>query len=91
MIRTTITDLCLFTRRFENRWDLKKLSGTDTSRNSPVFSRPGYGSLAISANNLESRHRRVVREPRGYSVLLESHPESRSELVPPEWLRRLSR
>ncbi len=30
----------------------EKLSGTDTSRNAPAFSRPGYGSLAALANNL---------------------------------------
>jgi hypothetical protein len=47
-----ISDLCLFTRWFENRWELKKLSGTNTSRNRDVFSRLGYGSLADSANNL---------------------------------------
>ncbi len=32
-------------------WQTEKLSGTDTSRDSPVFSCPGYGSLAVLANN----------------------------------------
>jgi hypothetical protein len=45
------------------------LSGTDTSRNSPVFSRPGYGTLALSANNLRKGRQRLVREPRGYSIV----------------------
>jgi hypothetical protein len=49
-------------------WQTEKLSGTDTSRNAPVFSRRGYGSWAVSANNLRKGRQRLVREPRGYSI-----------------------
>jgi hypothetical protein len=38
---------------------LIQLSGTDTSRNEPVFSRPGYGFLSASANNLAPQPQEV--------------------------------
>jgi hypothetical protein len=57
----------------------EKLSGTDTSRNSPVFSRPGYGSWAVSANRRRGESCTISSE-RGYGKSVLACALARSEV-----------